>query len=327
MKIGITAGDPAGIGLEVVLKAVPRVLSEAQWVLFVDSTDFEANLERFAPSLPWSTIDDLDNAESGQLSVSPIGRGPRVEWGKGTAETGRRALTALGTASAKALAGEIDAIVTAPLSKQLVGNEFRGQTDFLRDRAAVAQAAMSFFTPTFKVVLATTHLSVRDAIASLSVSLYLDRIHLIDTEFQKLDYPRPSIAVAAVNPHAGEGGMFGSEDDEILSPAVVECRKEGIPVFGPHPADSLYQRAHSGEFDVVLAPYHDQGLIPVKLIAHRTAANVTLGLPYVRTSPDHGTAFPIAGRGEAEWEGMETAFRWALELSRRSNRTNVDHRD
>ena len=327
MMIGITAGDPAGIGLEVVLKAVPTVLSEAQWVLFVDSTDFEANLERFAPSLPWSTIDALDRAESGQLSVSPIGRSTPLEWGRGTAESGRRALRALDTASTKALAGEIDAIVTAPLSKQLVGKEFRGQTDFLRDRAAVRQAAMSFFTPTFKVVLATTHLSVRDAVSSLSMSLYVDLIHFIDTEFQKLGFPRPKIAVAAVNPHAGEGGMFGSEDDEILSPAVVECRKEGIPVSGPHPADSLYPRAHSGEFDVVLAPYHDQGLIPVKLIAHRTSANVTLGLPYVRTSPDHGTAFPIAGRGEAECEGMETALRWALELCRRSKRADVDHRD
>ena len=133
-----------------------------------------------------------------------------------------------------------------------------------------------------------------------------------------MHYPSPRIAVAGINPHAGEEGLFGREDEEILKPAVEECRDAGITVSGPHPADSLYFRAHSGEFDVVVAPYHDQGLIPIKLISNGAATNVTLGLPYVRTSPDHGTAFDIAGRGVANPEGMKTALTRAVDLVQRT---------
>src|SRR5262249_34863336 len=136
-------------------------------------------------------------------------------------------------------------------------------------------------------------------------------------ELSQLGYPNSRIAIAAINPHAGEGGMFGNEDSEILQPAVEHCARLGIRVSGPYSADSLYYRAHSGEFDVVIAPYHDQGLIPVKLIAHGTSTNVTLGLPYIRTSPDHGTAFPIAGLNQADATGMSSAIRCGLDLIRR----------
>src|SRR5262245_4535960 len=168
---------------------------------------------------------------------------------------------------------------------------------------------MAFFAPTFKVVLATIHVSLREALAQLSKDGYVQLIRFTDAQLG-----RQRIAVAALNPHAGEGGMFGREDIEILTPAVRECAAEGILVSGPHSADSLYYRAHSGEFDVVIAPYHDQGLIPIKLIAHGEATNVTLGLPYVRTSPDHGTAFPIAGKDQADPSGMKAAMRCAVNL-------------
>ena len=323
MKIGITAGDPAGIGLEIILKGIPSFLSRAAWVLFGETADFEANLHRFAPDLPWSPITDLESVQTGRLGFSSTGNGPAAPWGQGTTETGRRALAALEAGGQGARSGELAALVTAPLSKELVGPGFSGQTGFLRAHSGSARAAMSFFTRSFKVVLATTHLSLRDAVSSLSRSSYVDLIGLIDSEFQRYGYDRPRIAVAAVNPHAGEGGMFGTEDDHILKPAVLECGAGGIRVSGPYPADSVYQRAHAGEFDIVLAPYHDQGLIPVKLIAPRSAANVTLGLPYVRTSPDHGTAFAIAGLGAAETGGMETAFEWALELASRLEGTKT----
>src|SRR4030095_7647991 len=140
----------------------------------------------------------------------------------------------------------------------------------------------------------------------------------VDAELHKLKFDKRRIAVAAINPHAGEGGMFGREDLDILAPAVEQCAEEGISVSGPHSADSLYYRAHSGEFDVVIAPYHDQGLIPVKLIAHGESTNVTLGLPYVRTSPEHGTALSIAGRGIADPAGMIAAMRCAVELCSRA---------
>jgi 4-hydroxythreonine-4-phosphate dehydrogenase len=317
--IGITAGDPAGIGLEVVLKAIPSLLEAAHWVLFVDQATFLPQLEQFQPSLPWSQNRDTVADNSAGLWIHDLGStGGSAEWGRGNRETGQRALRALDTAGRAALDGHLDAIVTAPLSKQHVGGGFRGQTEFLAEQAGVDTFAMSFFSPTFKVVLATTHLPLSEAIRSLSSDSYVDLIRFVDAEFRRLDYPAPRIAVAGINPHAGEGGLFGSEDEEILRPAVRECCEAGIAVSGPHPADSLYFRAHSGDFDVVVAPYHDQGLIPIKLISNGTATNVTLGLPYVRTSPDHGTAFDIAGQGVATPEGMKTALVRAIDLVRRT---------
>ena len=317
MKIGITGGDPAGIGLEVVLGALPSLLSRAEWILYTDTADFKQNIDCFAPDLPWAVLEDNSRTEAGCLWLRSTGNGTATAWGAVSAQTGQRALIALQAASRDARSGDIDAMVTAPLSKQAVGNGFSGHTEFLKRDARAQQVAMSFFTQTFKVVLATTHLSVVDAIASLSRPIYRKLIRLIDAEFRRFAYPRPRIAVAAVNPHAGEGGMFGNEDRDVLAPAVCDCVAEGILVSGPFPADSLYPRAYAGEFDVVLAPYHDQGLIPIKLIAPRSAANVTLGLPYIRTSPDHGTAFDIAGRGQADPGGMLTAMQWALELRER----------
>jgi len=179
---------------------------------------------------------------------------------------------------------------------------------------------MAFFTPTFKVVLATVHMSLKEALASITTERYVELISFVDREFLRLGYNHPRIAVAGINPHAGEGGMFGREEIEILEPAVQMAAAKGILVSGPHSADSLYYRAHSGEFDVVIAPYHDQGLAPVKLIAHGTSTNVTLGLPYIRTSPDHGTAFQIAGRNVADPGGMISAIQCAIELVERQSR-------
>jgi 4-hydroxythreonine-4-phosphate dehydrogenase len=299
--IGITAGDPAGIGLEVTLKSISSVQTSARWILFADRSVFERNVERFNPGAT--------------LELRDVGiQGPPPDWGKPSAETGRRALAYLDAASRAALAQEIEAIVTAPLSKQWVGSSFRGQTDHLAALAGRKQFAMAFFTPTFKVVLATIHMSLRDALDRISTPDYVRLIRFVDAELRKLHFDRRRIAVAAINPHAGEGGIFGQEDIDILEPAVKQCAEEGLSVSGPHSADSLYFRAHSGEFDVVIAPYHDQGLIPVKLMAHGNSTNVTLGLPYIRTSPDHGTAFSIAGKGEADPAGMEAALKCALDL-------------
>jgi 4-hydroxythreonine-4-phosphate dehydrogenase len=178
---------------------------------------------------------------------------------------------------------------------------------------------MAFFAPTFKVVLATIHLSLREALDRISEDLYLELIPFVDSELRRFGFTRPRIAVAGVNPHAGEGGMFGREDIDRLKPAVDRCRAQGIDVSGPYSADSLYYRAHTGEFDVVIAPYHDQGLVPIKLIAHGSSTNVTLGLPYVLTSPDHGTAFDIAGKGVADPSGMRSALQCALDLVRRQS--------
>jgi 4-hydroxythreonine-4-phosphate dehydrogenase len=300
--IGITAGDPAGIGLEVILKSIGSVQDAARWVLFTDRSVFERNAERFHPDTTRLELRDLGDD------------GASFHWGRPTTETGARALAYLEAASRAALAGEIDAIVTAPVSKEWIGRDFHGQTDLLAEHAGVKDFAMAFFAPTFKVVLATIHMSLRDALAQISTERYMRLIRFVDSELQSLNFDNRRIAVAAVNPHAGEVGMFGREDMDFLAPAVKKCASEGIMVSGPHSADSLYFRAHTGEFDVVIAPYHDQGLIPIKLIAHGESTNVTLGLPYVRTSPDHGTAFSIAGKGEADPSGMKSALKCALDL-------------
>jgi 4-hydroxythreonine-4-phosphate dehydrogenase len=176
---------------------------------------------------------------------------------------------------------------------------------------------MAFFAPTFKVVLATIHMSLREALERISTNHYVRLIQFVHKEIKP-----QRIAVAGINPHAGEGGMFGREELDILTPAVQHAAASGIPVSGPYSPDSVYYRAQMGEFDLVIAPYHDQGLIPVKLVAHGAATNVTLGLPYVRTSPDHGTAFAIAGKGQAEASAMQAAMRCAIDLiqKRKANR-------
>ncbi len=318
--IGITTGDPAGIGLEVVLKSISSVYSAARWVLFTDRAVFERNVTRFGLDLKWRWIEDLSDNASNEpcLFLRDVGGDTSgIHWGQLSPEAGRHAMAYLELASAEALADHIDAIVTAPVSKEAIGLGFRGQTDFLAERAHRRQYAMAFFAPTFKVVLATTHISLREALERISTENYVQLIRFVDAELLKLKFLRRRIAVAGINPHAGENGMFGREDLDILAPAVRRCADEGIEVSGPHSADSLYFRAHSGEFDVVIAPYHDQGLIPIKLIAHGESTNVTLGLPYVRTSPDHGTAFGIAGKGMADPSGMKTALKCAVDLVER----------
>jgi len=320
--IGITTGDPAGIGLETVLKSISAVLTSARWVVFTDRSIFERNVSRFPPGVKWRWIEDCSGLTGEPvLFVKDLGGScSGIEWGRPSAAAGQRALAYLEAASSQALAGRIRAIVTAPVSKEAIGSEFRGQTDFLAERAGRAEYAMAFFAPTFKVVLATIHVSLREALAQISTEHYLRLIRFVDAELQRFKFAQRRITVAAINPHAGENGMFGHEEIDFLAPAIRQCASEGIRVSGPHSADSLYFRAHSGEFDVVIAPYHDQGLIPIKLIAHGQATNVTLGLPYVRTSPDHGTAFSIAGKGEADSAGMEAALKCALDLVRRDQK-------
>jgi len=321
--IGISSGDPAGIGLEVTLKAVPKFLRDVRCVLFTDPAHFERCRKLVGmESVPvrWIASNNEITNESLLFLVNVAGPSELIPWGEASLRAGQRAAAYLAAASDYALAGHIHAIVTAPVSKSSIGADFKGQTEFLSQRAAVRQFAMAFFTPTFKVVLATVHLSLKEALASITTERYVDLISFVDREFLRLGYRHPRIAIAGINPHAGEGGMFGREEIELLEPAVQIAAAHGVTVSGPHSADSLYYRAHTGEFDVVIAPYHDQGLAPVKLIAHGTSTNVTLGLPYIRTSPDHGTAFQIAGRNVADPGGMISAIQCAIELVERQSR-------
>lgn len=318
--IGISSGDPSGIGLEVILKAFPAVADSAQWILYTDALAFDRHHVRFGNGLPYRWIEGAHQATDWAVLhlIEVPGATCPIPWGDVQPAAGERALAYLNAAGNAALRREIAAIVTAPVHKAAIGKKFKGQTDFLAEQAKTSRFAMAFFAPTFKVVLATVHLSLREALAKLSTNLYGDLIRLVASEFDRFGFSNPSIAIAGVNPHAGEDGMFGREELDLLAPAIQECANAGIRVSGPHPADSLYYRAHTGEFDVVIAPYHDQGLAPIKLIAHGESTNVTLGLPYVRTSPDHGTALSKAGKGIADPAGMISAMRCAVDLCRRT---------
>lgn len=247
--------------------------------------------------------------------------------GQVSAEGGRAAHEAILAAVDAARAGEVDAVATAPISKESfarAGLPWPGHTELLAHLCGVSRVAMLFHTDTFCVVLATVHVALRDVPRLLTRERLTDVIQLTRDAMPDFGRDRPRIACAGLNPHAGEHGLMGEEDDEVIAPVAASMRAAGIDVVGPLPADTVFVRASRGEFDVVVAAYHDQGLIPVKLLSFGKAVNVTIGLPIVRTSVDHGTAFDIAGRGVADPSSMITAVRLAARLARaRAARTVV----
>jgi 4-hydroxythreonine-4-phosphate dehydrogenase len=284
-RVAITAGDPSGIGPEVAAKAAAdsRVLAACEPVVYgpTDAT-------RFAP---------------GVLSAT----------------AGRAAYDVIVRAVDDAMRGEVQAIATAPINKEafrLAGLEWSGHTDLLAHLTGAPRVAMMFHSDALRVVLATVHVALADVPRVLTQTVMEQTIALTARELPRFDKIAPRIAVAGLNPHAGEHGLFGSEDEERIAPAIATCRAHGIDVSGPFPADTVFVRAHRGDFDVVVACYHDQGLIPVKLLAFGKAVNVTLGLPIIRTSVDHGTAFDIAGKGVADAESMVAAVLLAARLAR-----------
>ncbi len=286
-RIAITAGDPAGIGPEIAAKAAAdsRVVAACEPVIYGPPPNAS-----FTP---------------GRLS----------------ADAGRAAYDAILRAVDAARGGDVAAIATAPVNKEafrLAGLPWAGHTDLLAHLTAATDVAMMFYSDALRVVLATIHVPLADVPRTLTAPLMQRTIALTARELPKFDKIDPRIAVAGLNPHAGEHGLFGREEADVIAPAIAACRARGIDVSGPFPADTVFVRARRGEFDVVVACYHDQGLIPVKLVAFGQAVNVTLGLPIVRTSVDHGTAFDIAGKGVADPESMIAAVLLAARLARQS---------
>jgi 4-hydroxythreonine-4-phosphate dehydrogenase len=288
-RVALTVGDPAGIGPEIVAKAAadPGVLAACVPIVYGSPADLV------------------------------------VDRGRPTAPSGRAAYDAIVRAVEDAQQGRVDAVATAPVSKEafaMAGLPWRGHTDLLAHLTGAPFVAMMFESPAIRVVLATVHIALADVPRALTADLVERTIRLAASELPRFGVEAPRLALAALNPHAGERGLMGSEDDEILAPAVGQCRAAGVNVVGPLPADTVFVRARRGEFDAVIACYHDQGLIPVKLLAFGEAVNVTLGLPIVRTSVDHGTAFDIAGRGVADPGSMIAAVKLAAQLAHRSVR-------
>jgi 4-hydroxythreonine-4-phosphate dehydrogenase len=284
-RIAITTGDPSGIGPEVAARAAvdPRVLNACEPVVYVPPTGIA-----FAP---------------GVLSGA----------------AGRAAYDIIVRAVDDARRGIVQAIATAPVNKEafkLAGLPWSGHTDLLAHLTGSLHVAMMFYSDTLRVVLATVHIPLAEVSRALTTESLAATIALTARELPRFGFPAPRIAVAGLNPHAGEHGLFGREEQTAITPAIDACRARGIDVTGPFPGDTVFVRARRGEFDVVVACYHDQGLIPIKLVAFGQAVNVTLGLPIVRTSVDHGTAFDIAGNGAADPESMIAAVLLAAKLVR-----------
>jgi 4-hydroxythreonine-4-phosphate dehydrogenase len=285
-RVAITTGDPAGIGPEIAARAAadPSVLDACEPRLYgpPDGASFD----------------------SGILSAA----------------AGRAAYESIVKAVDDARSGRVDAIATAPVNKEafrLAGLPWAGHTDLLAHLTGASDVAMMFYSDVLRVVLATVHVPLAEVPRALTIDGLERTIALTARELPRFGVARPRIAVAGLNPHAGEHGLFGREEQTVIGPAIARSCERGILVSGPHPADTLFVRAQRGEFDVVVACYHDQGLIPVKLAAFGRAVNVTLGLPIVRTSVDHGTAFDIAGKGVADPGSMIAAVLLAANLARR----------
>ena len=316
--LALTMGDPSGIGPEVLVRAVPG--APARCVALGDPAILAEAAARFAPELRVvlrETPEDVSGGE-GLLEVLATGAlGEELAAGEVRAASGEVACGAVIAGIDLALAGRVQGLVTAPFHKGALaaaGHSWPGHTELLAERAGAERVAMMMVGDRLRVVLATIHCPLAEVSGRLSIESELDALRFADAGARAFGIERPRIAVAGLNPHAGEGGHFGREELEVLGPAVQQALAEGLDVAGPLAGDTVFLAAREGEFDVVVAQYHDQGLIPVKLEGLDRGVNVTLGLPFVRTSPDHGTAFDRAWQGTANPGSMRRAIEVAAEL-------------
>jgi 4-hydroxythreonine-4-phosphate dehydrogenase len=301
-RLAVTLGDPRGIGPEVMVRALRDLAGHLRRgsLLVVGPDGFDPGLCPFEATGRW----DGTEAGAGRLTVEAIRRGVEM-----------------------ALEGEVGAIVTGPAHKPSIraaGWDVPGQTELLRELSGVQEVGMLMASETtvmgapLRVLLATTHLALRDLFGLLDTGLLLRQTRLLDRALRE-DWAieKPRIGLCALNPHAGDGGLFGTEEAEIFAPALAELRAEGLAAEGPLPADTIFRKALQGKLDAVVAPYHDVGMAAFKSVSFGTGVNVTLGLPFIRTSPDHGTAFDIAGTGRADPGSAREAIRLAVRLMTR----------
>lgn len=335
----LTMGDPSGIGPEIIAAALcerpealgVRCVVAGDWDVMQSAAHVVAGAKGVEiPALcRAASLADWKPA-SGQLAVvqacAPV---EGLIMGQVSAAAGRAAAECIAWAAAAALAGDARAMVTAPIHKEALaaaGVAHPGHTELLQALAAAhlgigveqVPVRMMLSCPGLSTVLVSIHISLRDALAAVTRDQVLQTLRITAAHFRRMGMPEARVAVAGLNPHAGEGGLFGREEIEVIAPAVELARREGISATGPHAPDTVFMRARQGEFDVVIAMYHDQGLIPVKLMGLDHGVNTTLGLPFVRTSPDHGTAFDLAGSGQASPSSLLAAIDSAWTMSRKT---------
>jgi len=324
--VAITMGDVNGIGPEILAKALAR---PEPWVCCtpVVAGSPEAYRE-YAAVVPGSPIGEataspVEAREMPQGTVAVLNGGfsaPPVRPGILDPQAGRCAMEWVRMAVGWVMDGLADAVTTCPINKDCVrraGYEVAGHTDFIAALTGAQDPKMCLFAGPMRVMHLTAHLSLREAIAAISEDRITASVRLADEALRDLGIPRPNIAVAGLNPHAGEAGAFGREEMDIIAPAVAACQREGIACSGPHPPDTLFGKLREGLYDMVLAMYHDQGHIPVKLVAMDEGVNVTLGIPIIRTSVDHGTAYDIAGKGVAREHSLVAAICLAAQWAAR----------
>ncbi|MDI6781645.1 MAG: 4-hydroxythreonine-4-phosphate dehydrogenase PdxA [bacterium] len=325
--IGITLGDVCGIGPEVVIKAINLLQGKHQslpLLIIGDAMAFKHFCAMWLDGWDILSIDDPSAArfEPGILNVLDLKNINlnHLTQGKICPEAGRASVEYIKTAVSLALSGKILKVVTAPISKEAIhkaGFSYPGHTQLLAELTSAEETeyAMMFYSSKLKVILTTIHVALRDVPGLITQEMVLKTIRLADRSLRHdFGIQSPLITVAGLNPHAGENGAFGREDMEIIKPAIDLAASEGIKAFGPYPPDTVFLQAVEGRCDIVVAMYHDQGLIPLKLLAFDKAVNVTIGLPIIRTSPDHGTAFDIAGKGVANPQSMIEAIKLAARM-------------
>jgi 4-hydroxythreonine-4-phosphate dehydrogenase len=328
--LGITMGDPAGIGPEIVVMAMQRedILEACQPVVVGDAACMEAAVELVGATLEVRPVGDVTEGQYAQgtiavLDLRNVDPG-RLERGTVQPESGEAAYQYIATAIDLALSKRIEAIVTAPLNKEALnqaGHHYTGHTEILAERCGCRDATMMLVAKNLRVSHVSTHVSLREACDRVTRERILKVIGLTGEAVRRMGVENPRIAVAGLNPHASDGGLFGREEVEQIAPAVEEAQKLGLDVTGPIPADTVFYRALKGaeigrsQFDAVVAMYHDQGHIPVKLLGLLDGVNITLGLPIIRTSVDHGTAFGKAGKGTANPTSLVEAIKLAVQMA------------
>lgn len=322
--IGITLGDITGIGPEVVLKALARESPDAttRFLLIGDDALVRRMNDRLGLNLELQTYAGPDTVGRFILhQPNPVPLPPSLP--QGAPEAALAALAWLRDGTERCLQGELSALVTAPVNKGAIlrtGESFIGQTEYLSQLVGASRTAMMLLGDDeqgrpLRVMVATTHLPLCQVPGALNIDVVQLAIELAATACRQLGLPRARIGVCGLNPHAGEGGLLGTEEQTIIAPAIAAARQLGLDVAGPHAADTLLHQAYHGEFDVVVAMYHDQGLAPLKLIAFDRGVNWTVGLPFIRTSPDHGTAYDLVGRNTANPASLCAAIHLARQLT------------
>lgn len=322
--IAITMGDPAGIGPEIIISALAEgELSGIPAVVVGCAATLRRVLAlQITKPAELRIIDQVNQAQfaPGIINVidEPLAAPQTLEPGKVQKQAGDLAYRCVRKATELAMAGDVSAIATAPLNKEALhaaGHLYPGHTELLAKLTNSKDYAMVLYTDTLKVIHVSTHIALRKFLDTLNQPRVETVIRLADQFLKRVGFTHPRIAVAGVNPHAGENGLFGDEEIRIVSPAVVAMKEQGVDVYGPCPPDTVYMQCNEGMYDMVVAMYHDQGHIPLKLLGFYDGVNITAGLPFIRTSADHGTAFDIAWTGKAKSESMVVSIKLAMQLA------------